>query len=103
MNRSLKAAAAAAVGIGFMFTPSVAQADPAADCVGLSGYYLQRCLRIYSNPGNPNGDPAAGMTPEQLKECCLSGKCVDGGIDPANYKTIVCDPARPIPPGSEGF
>jgi hypothetical protein len=43
------------------------------------------------------------MTPQQIRQCCIDGSCKDGGLDLANGKTIVCDPAKGVGPGDESY
>jgi hypothetical protein len=103
-----RAATTAAITIApFLAFMPIAHAGPEA-CSALQGGpdpgALLKCLQA-NPPHNTFSQPKAepqGMTPNQLWDCCVNGTCVDGGIDPGNYKTIVCDPAESVPEGSEG-
>lgn len=107
-STTLTLAAAAAIAILQVVTPA-ANGLPPDQCVQFqpSPRYYQHCLSMTA-PTNinthPGMDPSnTGMTNEQLKQCCLDGSCVQGGIDAANGKTIICDPLTAIGPGEEGF
>ena len=52
---------------------------------------------------NPNYRPQTGMTPQEIRQCCIDNTCNTGGIDPANGKTIVCEPSILAKEGQEGW
>jgi hypothetical protein len=102
-NRVSLATAAIAVASLVTFAP-MTHAGPDA-CYGIPNTAAELACLKANPPTNVVLTPQPvkqGMTPDQLYKCCADGSCVDGGIDPGNYKGIVCDPSKPIGPGEEG-
>jgi hypothetical protein len=60
--------------------PARANPDP---CAGEGGVLLQECRHDQGLAPAPQG-----MTADQIKECCLSGDCVSGGMIPRTTKPL---------------